>query len=182
MCVHLHCHFIRNHIRIVCLAVSSHLHFWHNDWALLRATMVAHLRIVDALKPACYYYYYKLPVTFFHQKGAMGSVRYAVTAVVVAYVTFAFFRYLDTHVPEGVPEVWHARILDASLRTTGSVVSICSLSSLHPAPTPLSPPPTPHPPHHLLPMAWCCRWLLLSICMYCVCVRSIWNLRRFFVQ
>ena len=104
----------------------------------------------------------------------MGTVRYAVTAVVVAYVTFAFFRYLDTHVPEGVPEVWNARILDASLRTTGSVVSICSLSSL--------PPPPPPSPRHLLPMPWCCRWRLLSICMYYVCVRSIWNLRRFFVQ
>ena len=74
----------------------------------------------------------------------MGTVRYAVTAVVVAYVTFAFFRYLDTHVPEGVPEVWNARILDASLRTTGSVVSICSLSSLPPPPSTFTPPPPPH--------------------------------------
>lgn len=52
----------------------------------------------------------------------MTAVRYAVTVGVVAYLTFAFFRYLDTHVPEGVPEVWHARILDASLRTAGSVI------------------------------------------------------------
>jgi len=53
----------------------------------------------------------------------MGStLRYAVTVAVVAYLTFGLFRYLDTQVPEGVPEVWHARILDASLRTTGSII------------------------------------------------------------
>ena len=57
----------------------------------------------------------------------MGTLRYALTVVLAAYFTFAFFRYLDTHVPEGVPEVWNARILDASLRTTGSVVSMLDL-------------------------------------------------------
>ena len=34
------------------------------------------------------------------------------------------FHYLATHVPEDVPDVWHARILDASHRTTGSVVGV----------------------------------------------------------
>ena len=41
-CTSLQCHFIRCYIRgvHVCLAVSCHLHFWQNDWGLLRATAV----------------------------------------------------------------------------------------------------------------------------------------------
>ena len=35
-------HFMQSHIRKVyaCLAVTCHLHFWQNDWDLLRATAV----------------------------------------------------------------------------------------------------------------------------------------------
>ena len=41
-CTRLQCHFIQSHIgRVyVCLAVTCHLHFWQNDWDLLRATAV----------------------------------------------------------------------------------------------------------------------------------------------
>ena len=39
---HAPCHFMQSHIRkvYVCLAVICHLHFWRNDWGLLRATAV----------------------------------------------------------------------------------------------------------------------------------------------
>ena len=39
---HAPCHFMQSHIRTVyaCLAVTCHLHFWQNDWDLLRATAV----------------------------------------------------------------------------------------------------------------------------------------------
>ena len=39
---HAPCHSKQSHIRMVyaCLAVTCHLHFWQNDWDLLRATMV----------------------------------------------------------------------------------------------------------------------------------------------
>ena len=39
---HAPCHFMQSHIRKVyaCLAVTCHLHFWRNDWGLLRATAV----------------------------------------------------------------------------------------------------------------------------------------------
>ena len=39
---HAPCHFMQSHIRKVyaCLAVTCHLHFWQNDWDLLRATAV----------------------------------------------------------------------------------------------------------------------------------------------
>ena len=39
---HAPCHFMQSHVRKVhaCLAVTCHLHFWWNDWGLLRATAV----------------------------------------------------------------------------------------------------------------------------------------------
>ena len=39
-CNHAPCHFMQSHIHKVyaCLAVTCHLHFWQNDWDLLRAT------------------------------------------------------------------------------------------------------------------------------------------------
>ena len=41
-CVHAPCHFMQNQIRKIrtCLAVTCHLHFWLNDWDLLRVTSV----------------------------------------------------------------------------------------------------------------------------------------------
>ena len=41
-CTSLQCHFIQSHIgRVyVCLSVTCHLHFWQNDWDLLRTTAV----------------------------------------------------------------------------------------------------------------------------------------------
>ena len=41
-CISLQCHFIQSHTGRVhmCLAVTCHLHFWQNDWDLLRATAV----------------------------------------------------------------------------------------------------------------------------------------------
>ena len=41
-CISLQCHFIQSHTGRVhmCLAVTYHLHFWQNDWDLLRATAV----------------------------------------------------------------------------------------------------------------------------------------------
>ena len=42
LCNHAPYHFMQSHIRKVhvCLAVTCHLHFWQNDWGLLRATAV----------------------------------------------------------------------------------------------------------------------------------------------
>ena len=39
---HAPCHFMESHIRKVyaCLVVNCHLHFWQNDWGLLRTTAV----------------------------------------------------------------------------------------------------------------------------------------------
>ena len=39
---HAPCHFMQSHIHKVyaCLVVICHLHFWQNDWGLLRATAV----------------------------------------------------------------------------------------------------------------------------------------------
>ena len=39
---HAPCHFMQSHIRklYACWAVTCHLHFWQNDWDLLRATAV----------------------------------------------------------------------------------------------------------------------------------------------
>ena len=39
------CHFMQSHICRVnaCLAVTCHLHFWQNDWAILCATAVTKL-------------------------------------------------------------------------------------------------------------------------------------------
>ena len=41
-CTSLQCHFIQRHTGTVhaCLAVTCHLHFWHNDWDLLCTTTV----------------------------------------------------------------------------------------------------------------------------------------------
>ena len=41
-CTSFKCHLIRSHIRrmYVCLAVTCHLHFWHNDFDLLHAAAV----------------------------------------------------------------------------------------------------------------------------------------------
>lgn len=48
---------------------------------------------------------------------------YSLTSLVTLIIAFAIFNYMETGVPEGVPEVWNARILDTSLRTMGKVVS-----------------------------------------------------------
>ena len=39
---HARCHFMQSHICkvLACLAVTCHLHFWQNDWGLVRATVV----------------------------------------------------------------------------------------------------------------------------------------------
>ena len=39
---HAPCHFMQSHICkvLACLAVTCHLHFWQNDWGLVRATVV----------------------------------------------------------------------------------------------------------------------------------------------
>lgn len=47
----------------------------------------------------------------------------SLTAVVTLVLAFTIFNYMETGVPEGVPEVWNARILDTSLRTMGKVAS-----------------------------------------------------------
>ncbi|XP_071093503.1 neutral cholesterol ester hydrolase 1-like [Haliotis cracherodii] len=52
----------------------------------------------------------------------MTILKHLLTAVVASYLAFGLFRYLDTPVPEGVPEVWNARILDAALRTNGKLI------------------------------------------------------------
>ena len=38
--LHLQCRFIQSHIVYAWVAVTCHLHFWQNDWGLLRATSV----------------------------------------------------------------------------------------------------------------------------------------------
>ena len=54
------------------------------------------------------------------------TVRTVLTTTLTAGVTlvlaFALFQYMDTQVPEGVTEVWSARILDTALRTNGKIV------------------------------------------------------------
>ncbi|KAK3084829.1 hypothetical protein FSP39_019790 [Pinctada imbricata] len=45
-----------------------------------------------------------------------------VTAGITLVVAFALFQYMDTQVPEGVTEVWSARILDTALRTNGKII------------------------------------------------------------
>ena len=39
-CTRLQCRFIQSHIVYAWVAVTCHLHFWQNDWGLLRATSV----------------------------------------------------------------------------------------------------------------------------------------------
>lgn len=45
-----------------------------------------------------------------------------VSATVV--VVFMLVQYMHTEIPEGVKEVWGARILDTALRTNGKVVTV----------------------------------------------------------
>ena len=49
---------------------------------------------------------------------------YSLISLVTLILAFAVFNYMETGVPEGVPEVWNARILDTSLRTMGKVVRL----------------------------------------------------------
>ena len=48
-------------------------------------------------------------------------------AIIVGILALCLFNYMDTRVPEGVTEVWSARILDTSLRTMGKVVNIYTI-------------------------------------------------------
>ena len=43
---------------------------------------------------------------------------------ITTVVLFILFQYMHTEIPEGVKEVWGARILDTALRTNGHIVSI----------------------------------------------------------
>lgn len=43
-------------------------------------------------------------------------------AIITAALAFGLFNYMDTQVPEGVTEVWSARILDTALRTNGKII------------------------------------------------------------
>ncbi|KAL5016625.1 hypothetical protein ScPMuIL_006214 [Solemya velum] len=52
----------------------------------------------------------------------LGAVKLLLTASLTALLAFGLFQYMDTRVPEGVTEVWSARILDTALRTNGKIV------------------------------------------------------------
>lgn len=43
-------------------------------------------------------------------------------AIIVVILALFLFNYMDTLVPEGVTEVWSARILDTTLRTNAKAV------------------------------------------------------------
>lgn len=45
------------------------------------------------------------------------------TVSLTAVIIFMLFQYMHTEIPEGVKEVWGARILDTALRTNGKFVS-----------------------------------------------------------
>ena len=57
-----------------------------------------------------------------HMSIIKSIMMYSLTSLVTLLLAFAVFNYMETGVPEGVPEVWNARILDTSLRTMGKVV------------------------------------------------------------
>ena len=76
---HAPCHFMQSHICKVyaCLAVTCHLHFWQNDWDLLRATVVTqgcnryqntsqHRKLMLEKKISCHSCKDLNPVTFSH--------------------------------------------------------------------------------------------------------------------
>ena len=44
------------------------------------------------------------------------------TISITTIVLFILFQYMHTEIPEGVKEVWGARILDTALRTNGHIV------------------------------------------------------------
>lgn len=44
------------------------------------------------------------------------------TVSLTVVVVFILFQYMHTEIPEGVTEIWGARILDTALRTNGKVV------------------------------------------------------------
>ncbi|XP_005109338.2 neutral cholesterol ester hydrolase 1 [Aplysia californica] len=52
----------------------------------------------------------------------MSKIGSALVAVLTAIAAVTLTHYMDTQVPEGVPEVWNARILDAALRTNGKLI------------------------------------------------------------
>lgn len=56
---------------------------------------------------------------------------YSLTSLVTLIIAFAVFNYMETGVPEGVPEVWNARILDTSLRTMGKVILTLNNFGVH---------------------------------------------------
>lgn len=56
---------------------------------------------------------------------------YSLTSLVTLIIAFAIFNYMETGVPEGVPEVWNARILDTSLRTMGKVILTLNNFGVH---------------------------------------------------
>ena len=49
-------------------------------------------------------------------------VRVVLWAIVVTLVAFFLSYYLDTPVPQDIPEKWKVKILDASMRTYGHLV------------------------------------------------------------
>ncbi|CAC5394786.1 unnamed protein product [Mytilus coruscus] len=52
-------------------------------------------------------------------------------AIIVGILALCLFNYMDTQVPEGVTEVWSARILDTSLRTMGKVILFLNNFGVH---------------------------------------------------
>lgn len=59
-----------------------------------------------------------------HMSIIKSIMMYSLISLVTLILAFAVFNYMETGVPEGVPEVWNARILDTSLRTMGKVVRL----------------------------------------------------------
>ncbi|XP_033748456.1 neutral cholesterol ester hydrolase 1-like [Pecten maximus] len=56
------------------------------------------------------------------ERRGLSLLKVIVTAVITAFLSFGLFQYMDTQVPEGVTEVWSARILDTALRFNGKAI------------------------------------------------------------
>lgn len=83
--------------------------------------MIVFIKILVLFIKYCIFYFSFLKHD--HVSVIRSIMMYSLTSLVTLIIAFAVFNYMETGVPEGVPEVWNARILDTSLRTMGKVVS-----------------------------------------------------------
>lgn len=82
--------------------------------------MIVFIKILVLFIKYCIFFFF---LKHDHVSVLRSIMMYSLTSLVTLIIAFATFNYMETGVPEGVPEVWNARILDTSLRTMGKVVS-----------------------------------------------------------